>query len=45
MPLLASLVLLMLSAVANVAHSQEYPTRPLRVIVGPGPDIVARIFG
>jgi tripartite-type tricarboxylate transporter receptor subunit TctC len=45
MPLLASLVLLMLSAVATVAHSQEYPTRPLRVIVGPGPDIVARIFG
>ncbi|MGZ5175893.1 MAG: tripartite tricarboxylate transporter substrate binding protein [Burkholderiales bacterium] len=45
MPLLASLVLLMLSAVANVANSQEYPTRPLRVIVGPGPDIVARIFG
>jgi tripartite-type tricarboxylate transporter receptor subunit TctC len=45
MPLLASLVLLMLSAIAAVAHAQEYPTRPLRVIVGPGPDIVARIFG
>jgi tripartite-type tricarboxylate transporter receptor subunit TctC len=45
MPQLASLVLLMLSAVATVAHAQEYPTRPLRVIVGPGPDIVARIFG
>jgi tripartite-type tricarboxylate transporter receptor subunit TctC len=45
MALLASLVLLMLSAIAAVAHAQEYPTRPLRVIVGPGPDIVARIFG
>src|SRR5215469_4105437 len=26
------------------AHAQTYPTRPIRVIVGPGPDIVARLF-
>jgi len=29
----------------GVASGQEYPIKPIRVIVGPGPDIVARIFG
>lgn len=27
------------------AYGQDYPTRFIRVIVGPGPDIVARFFG
>jgi tripartite-type tricarboxylate transporter receptor subunit TctC len=27
------------------AYAQDYPTRFIRVIVGPGPDIVARFFG
>jgi tripartite-type tricarboxylate transporter receptor subunit TctC len=27
------------------AIAQEYPSKPIRVIVGPGPDIVARIMG
>lgn len=27
------------------AVAQEYPAKPIRIIVGPGPDIVARIFG
>ena len=27
------------------AFAQDYPTKPIRIIVGPGPDIVARIFG
>src|ERR1700682_4928652 len=27
------------------AHAQDFPTRYIRVIVGPGPDIVARLFG
>ena len=27
------------------ACAQEFPVRPIRVIVGPGPDIVARIIG
>jgi tripartite-type tricarboxylate transporter receptor subunit TctC len=27
-----------------IASAQTYPTRPIRVIVGPGPDIVARLF-
>ncbi len=29
---------------AATVHAQTYPTRPIRVIVGPGPDIVARLF-
>ena len=28
-----------------VSYAQDYPTRFIRVIVGPGPDIVARLFG
>jgi tripartite-type tricarboxylate transporter receptor subunit TctC len=35
----------MLSAAATYAVAQDYPIKPVRVIVGPGPDIVARIFG
>ena len=27
------------------SYAQDYPTRFIRVIVGPGPDIVARLFG
>jgi tripartite-type tricarboxylate transporter receptor subunit TctC len=29
----------------GVAKAQDYPNRFIRVIVGPGPDIVARVFG
>jgi tripartite-type tricarboxylate transporter receptor subunit TctC len=29
----------------DFARAQDYPTRFVRVIVGPGPDIVARFFG
>jgi tripartite-type tricarboxylate transporter receptor subunit TctC len=32
-------------AIASAAHAQDFPTRYIRVIVGPGPDIVARLFG
>ena len=32
-------------AVALAASAQTYPNKPMRIIVGPGPDIVARIFG
>ena len=28
-----------------ISYAQDYPTRFIRVIVGPGPDIVARLFG
>jgi tripartite-type tricarboxylate transporter receptor subunit TctC len=39
--------------IAGAAHAQDpsagsgqaYPVKPIRIIVGPGPDIVARIFG
>ena len=39
-------VALMMGALAACgASAQEFPVKPIRVIVGPGPDIVARIFG
>jgi tripartite-type tricarboxylate transporter receptor subunit TctC len=31
-------------AIAVSAHAQTYPSRQIRVLVGPGPDIVARLF-
>ena len=31
--------------VAGIAQAQEFPVKPIRIIVGPGPDIVARMFG
>lgn len=37
-------IAVMLALVAS-AHAQEFPSKPIRVIVGPGPDIVARIMG
>jgi tripartite-type tricarboxylate transporter receptor subunit TctC len=36
--------MLVLGACASVC-AQDFPARPIRVIVGPGPDIVARIMG
>jgi len=30
---------------AGAANAQEFPVKPIRIIVGPGPDIVARMFG
>ena len=39
-----ALVALMVG-VASRSHAQDYPSRLIRVIVGPGPDIVARLFG
>lgn len=30
---------------APAARAQDYPTKPIRIIVGPGPDILSRIFG
>jgi tripartite-type tricarboxylate transporter receptor subunit TctC len=34
-----------LLASVGIAHAQDYPSRPIRFIVGPGPDVVARMFG
>ena len=39
-----ALVALMVG-VASRSHAQDYPSRFIRVIVGPGPDIAARLFG
>jgi tripartite-type tricarboxylate transporter receptor subunit TctC len=30
---------------AGITHAQDFPTKPIRIIVGPGPDIIARLFG
>ena len=32
-------------AIVSGAQAQDFPTKPVRIIVGPGPDIVARMFG
>lgn len=29
----------------GIPHAQDFPARPVRVIVGPGPDIVGRLLG
>src|SRR5712691_9743716 len=38
-------LLTVLLAAGAPAHAQDYPNRFIRVIVGPGPDIPARLFG
>lgn len=30
---------------SGASQAQDFPTKPIRIIVGPGPDIVARMFG
>ena len=40
----APLILLGL-LLTGVSYAQEFPAKPIRIIVGPGPDIVARMFG
>jgi tripartite-type tricarboxylate transporter receptor subunit TctC len=42
---LVGVVLSLLALLAGPSYAQEYPNRPIRVVVGPGPDIVARVFG
>ena len=31
--------------IGGLSHARDYPSRFIRVIVGPGPDITARLFG
>ncbi len=38
-------ILLGLLFIGCTVQAQEFPAKPIRIIVGPGPDIVARIFG
>ena len=47
MMLISRWTVLVLLALASMpaALAQEFPAKPIRIIVGPGPDIVARIFG
>ena len=33
------------TALTGAAAAQDYPVRPIRIIVGPGPDVLARIVG
>jgi len=40
-----SFLLLPLAIASVPSHAQDYPNRLIRVVVGPGPDIVARVFG
>ena len=42
---LVGVVLSLLALLAGPSYAQDYPDRPIRVVVGPGPDIVARVFG
>ena len=41
----ASLMVIGLAVLGNATQAQEFPSKPMRIIVGPGPDIVARLFG
>ena len=34
-----------LAFVTGAAVAQGYPAKPIRIIVGPGPDVLARIIG
>ena len=35
----------LLAITVSASRAQDYPNRAIRVVVGPGPDIVARVFG
>ena len=37
--------LLIAAMAAGDAFAQSYPTKPIRFIVGPGPDALARVIG
>jgi tripartite-type tricarboxylate transporter receptor subunit TctC len=43
---LATLILPVLGCgIPTAASAQDYPTKPIRFIVGPGPDVLARLLG
>jgi tripartite-type tricarboxylate transporter receptor subunit TctC len=42
---LAGVVFSFIAFAAVPSQAQDYPNRLIRVVVGPGPDIVARVFG
>jgi tripartite-type tricarboxylate transporter receptor subunit TctC len=40
-----AVAVLSVGAISSTASAQDYPIRSIRVIVGPGPDIIPRLFG
>jgi tripartite-type tricarboxylate transporter receptor subunit TctC len=42
---MVGVALALLAFLAGPSYAQDYPNRVIRVVVGPGPDIVARVFG
>jgi len=42
---LLGILLALVAYAIGPACAQDYPSRPIRVVVGPGPDLVARLFG
>ena len=40
-----AVLVLAAAALAGVALAQNYPSKPIRFIVGPGPDVLARMIG
>ncbi len=40
-----AIMVLAAAAPAGVALAQNYPAKPIRFIVGPGPDVLARMIG
>jgi len=38
-------LMLSVAAVAGISFAQNYPAKPIRFIVGPGPDALARVIG
>lgn len=43
--LLRSVILLALVAIAAAAQAQNYPLRPVRLVLGPSPDLLSRMVG
>lgn len=39
------LLLLLIATFSSPVFPDEYPVRPIRIVAGPGPDVVARIIG
>ena len=43
--LLRSVIILILVAIAVAAQAQNYPVRPVRLVLGPSPDLLSRMVG
>ena len=45
MKCVARCVIVLTTLISAVAFAQSYPVKPIRFIVGPGPDVLARLIG